>query len=289
LQLDKEKNFNALNKNHAAHERVKVLSNDNFRERIRLKNADGKIKTPEEAAALIQKGMTVGVSGFTPSGYPKVVPQALARRAEKEGPIPITLWAGASVGPELDGELARTGCIKKRFPYQTNSDIQKKINDGETMFADLHLSLSGQNIRYGFHGDMDVAIIEALYIREDGGIVPTTSLGNSPTFVTMAKKVIVEINTIQPTGLDGFHDVYIPQNPPNREPIPILKPSDRIGTTYIPCPPEKIAAIVHSEVKDSQRPLAEVDEGSQRMSAHLLDFLSAEIKSGRLPRALPPL
>jgi len=266
-----------------------VLSNDIFRERIRLKNADEKIKTPEEAAALIQKGMTVGVSGFTPSGYPKVVPQALARRAEKEGPIPITLWAGASVGPELDGELARTGCIKKRFPYQTNDDIRKKINDGETMFADLHLSLTAQNIRYGFHGDMDVAIIEALYIREDGGIVPTTSLGNSPTFVAMAKKVIVEINTIQPTGLDGFHDVYIPKNPPNREPIPILKPSDRIGTPYIPCPPEKIAAVVHSEVKDSQRPLAEVDEGSQRMSSHLLDFLSVEIKSGRLPRALPPL
>ena len=264
------------------------MSKDIFRERIRLANVDGKIKTPEEAAALIESGMIVGVSGFT-SGYPKIVPQALVKRCETQGPVPITLWAGASLGPEIDGEFARAGCIKKRLPYQTNADTRKKINEGEMLLSDLHLSLSAQNIRYGFHGNMDIAVIEAMAIMEDGGIVPTTSVGNSPTFAATAKKIIVEINSAQPDGLNGFHDIYIPKKPPGREPIPILKPSDRIGTPYIPCPPEKIAAIVHSNVKDTQRPLAEKGDGSQRMASHLLDFLDVEVKNGRLPRSLPPL
>ena len=46
-----------------------------------------------------------------------------------------------------------------------------------------------QNVRYGFFGDLDVAIIEAAQINEDGSIVPTTSVGNSPTFVSQAKKL----------------------------------------------------------------------------------------------------
>ena len=62
----------------------------------------------------------------------------------------------------------------------------------------MHLSLMAQNVRYGFFGDLDVAIIEAAQINEDGSIVPTTSVGNSPTFVSQAKKVIVEVNVSQP-------------------------------------------------------------------------------------------
>ena len=36
----------------------------------------------DEAAALIQNGDSVGMSGFTGSGYPKEVPPALARRVK---------------------------------------------------------------------------------------------------------------------------------------------------------------------------------------------------------------
>mgnify|MGYP002232484276 FL=1 len=39
--------------------------------RLRNPQLFDKIVTPEEAAALITDGMNVGVSGFTPSGYPK--------------------------------------------------------------------------------------------------------------------------------------------------------------------------------------------------------------------------
>lgn len=264
------------------------MDNDKFRDRILLKNADAKIMSAEEAAQLFEKGMTVGASGFTPSGYPKVVPLALAARAEKEGAIPISLWCGASTGDELDGVLARTGCLKKRFPYQTNADLRRGINDGSIGFQDMHLSHNSQNIRYGFYGDIDIAVVEALEVTE-AGIVPTTSVGNSPTFVEMAKRVIVELNTEQPYSLKGIHDIYTPKKPPHRKPIPIVGTSDRIGKTYIPCSPDKIAAIVHSTVKDDQRQLAAVDAVSSQMAQNLLDFLSTEVSAGRLPKDLLPL
>ena len=48
-----------------------------------------KVTTPRAAAAHIKNGMTVGFSGFTVIGYPKVLPAELARRAE-EGEEPVS-------------------------------------------------------------------------------------------------------------------------------------------------------------------------------------------------------
>ena len=54
---------------------------------------------------MIKDGMSVGTSGFTPSGYPKAIPLALAEKVKKEGPLKIDLLTGASVGDELDLSL----------------------------------------------------------------------------------------------------------------------------------------------------------------------------------------
>jgi succinyl-CoA:acetate CoA-transferase len=265
------------------------MSGMDIEELVGNRKLRAEIAPAEEAARLIKAGMTLGCSGFTPSGYPKVVAAALAKRTEMEGPIPVTLWTGASTGPELDGELCRVRSVARRYPYQTDDALRKGINTGEIEFADIHLSHCAQNIRSGFFGKIDIAVIEALRITEEGGIVPTSSVGNSNVFVECAEKVIVEINTAQPRGLDGMHDIYSPANPPDRKPIPIVSVQDRIGTTYIPCPPEKIAAIVPSDVGDSQRPLAPVDDISRKMASNLLDFLSVEVRAGRLPKKLLPL
>jgi len=162
--------------------------------------------------------------------------------------------------------------------------INRRINSGDTMFADLHLSHVSQDLRYGFLGTMDLCIVEALCILEHGGIVPTTSVGNTPTFLREAKHVIVEINTSQPLGLLGMHDIFIPADPPSRHPLPITDCRQRIGTTYMPCDPRKIVAIVPSDMPDSTRPLSAVDERSQAIARHLVKFLVAEYG-----RELPPL
>ena len=257
--------------------------------RIRCEKLKEKIMSPDEAAKLINDGDFVGTSGFTPAGYPKAVPSALARRVDGGEKIQIDLMTGASVGPELDGFLAERGIIRRRYPYQTNSSLRNSINAGRVSYNDIHLSHSAQYLNYGFLGRMDLAIIEAVAITEEGGIVPSTSVGNSNIFVECAKKVIVEINTSQPADLEGIHDIYSPLNPPDREAININKTSDRIGTPYIPCDIEKIAAIVITDMGDKTNKVAPIDDVSKQMAENLIKFLETEVEKGRLPKNLLPL
>ena len=98
-------------------------------ERLRSEKAAPLIMDPDKAALLIQDGMAVGISGFTNAGYPKEVPHALAQQALSGRKVKIDLYSGASVGPEVDTELAEAGVIRKRLPYQTNSSLRKLINE----------------------------------------------------------------------------------------------------------------------------------------------------------------
>ena len=257
-------------------------------DRVKNKELQSKIVSAEEVAAWIKPGMTIGCSGFTASAYPKAVPLALAERMKKE-PFTVNMWTGASTGPEFDDALAQVHGIKKRLPYQTDAALRKDINDGHVDYLDLHLSESAQLCRVGYEGKMDVALVEAAAITEEGNLIPTTSLGNVASYVQQADIVIVEVNTTQPLALEGMHDVYIPLDPPNRQPIPIKKADDRVGTTYIPCTPEKIKFIVPCDIKDHTRDLTPVDENSKKMAAFTLELLNAEIKAGRMPKNLLPL
>ena len=266
-----------------------------IKSRVHCEAAMAKVTTAEAAAALIKDGMNIGVSGFTPSGYPKAVPLALAERA-KTDPLKINLWTGASVGPEIDSALTNAGVVARRLPYQTNNDLRKAINNGSVQYTDLHLSHVAQMARYGFmygRHDVDIAIIEACIIKDLGngqiGIVPTTSMGNSSSWVQSAKQVIIEVNVTQPVALEGMHDSYVPMDPPNRQPIPLVKPEDRIGTTYIPCDLCKVAAIVPCDITDKVRPLGEIDDEAKAMGENLVAFFKQEVAERRLPKNLLPL
>ncbi len=266
-----------------------------IKSRVHCEAAMAKVTTAEAAAALIKDGMNIGVSGFTPSGYPKAVPLALAERA-KTDPLKINLWTGASVGPEIDSALTNAGVVARRLPYQTNNDLRKAINNGSVKYTDLHLSHVAQMARYGFmygRHDVDIAIIEACIIKDLGngqiGIVPTTSMGNSSSWVQSAKQVIIEVNVTQPVALEGMHDSYVPMDPPNRQPIPLVKPEDRIGTTYIPCDLCKVAAIVPCDITDKVRPLGEIDDEAKAMGENLVAFFKQEVAERRLPKNLLPL
>jgi len=114
-------------------------------------------------------------------------------------------------------------------------------------------------------------------------------MGNTASFVQSADIVIVEVNTTQPLELEGMHDVYVPLDPPHRQAIPIVKVNDRIGTTYIPCGPDKIKYIVPCDISDDVRPFGPIDDCSQKMSELIIDFFKHEIKAGRLPKNMLPL
>ena len=258
-------------------------------QRIRNGLLHQRVISAEEAAALIEPGMNIGTSGFTPSGYPKVVPLALAKRIQREK-FKINLWTGASVGKELDAALAEVDGITQRLPYQTNAVTRQAINSGRINYTDLHLSHAAQMSRSGFlGGKVDIAIVEACAITEEGHIVPTTSVGNAASFVQSADKVIIELNVSQPLALEGMHDVFIPNEPPYREVLSVVHVDDRFGVPYIPCEIEKIAGIVLSDIPDDVRVLAAIDEDAKAMTGHLIKFFQNEIEAGRMPANLLPL
>ncbi len=260
-----------------------------FKDRLRDESLIEKIVTADDAAKLVKDGMIVGTSGFTPAGYPKIVPKALAKRAHNGEKIGITLITGASVGDELDGELTNAGIIKKRYPYQTNSEIRDAINNGTVEYADMHLSHVPLWIKNGNFGKIDLAIIEAVAIDEDGNIIPSTSVGCSNNIVEYADKVIVELNIAQPLALEGIHDIYSPKKAPETEPIPIVRANNKIGMPYIKCDKEKIAAIVISDMIDTGKDITPIDQISKQMANNLISLLNKEIKEGRMTHNLRPI
>ncbi|MHC2365347.1 acetyl-CoA hydrolase/transferase family protein [Rhizobium leguminosarum] len=259
-----------------------------FRNRLRSEKLWDRIVSADEAALLITDGMVVGMSGFTRAGEAKAVPLALAERARRD-PLKITLMTGASLGHNLDRTLVEAHVIARRLPFQSDPVMREAINTGEVMFIDQHLSETVESLRSGQVPPVDVAVVEATAITEDGGIVPTTSVGNSASFAILAPKVIVEINLSQPEALEGLHDIYIPTKRPSREAIPIMAPDCRIGVPFIPIPAEKIAAIVVTQSSDSASAVEPPDAETNAIAGHLTEFLLLEVRRGRLTERLQPL
>jgi len=261
---------------------------NDYRERVRRPELLDRIVSADEAARLITDGMTVGMSGFTRSGEAKAVPMALADRARRE-PLKITLMTGASLGNDLDKTLVEAHVLARRIPFQSDPALRRAINAGEVMFVDQHLSETVELLRSRQIAPVDIAVVEAVAITEEGGIVPTTSVGNSASYAILASRVIVEINVTQPTILEGLHDIYIPSRRPSREPIPVVEPESRIGLPYIPIDPDKIAAIVLTEKVDSASNVLPPDGETRAIAGHLTEFLLHEVKLGRLTERLQPL
>jgi acetyl-CoA hydrolase len=249
--------------------------------------------TPAEAAALIHDDQVVGFSGFTPAGAAKVIPSAIADRAMAEHeagrPFQIGVITGASTGPSLDGTLARADAVKFRTPYQSDKDMRSSINKGKTRFFDMHLSMLPQFVRYGFLPPIDWAVVEAADVSVDGKVLLTTSVGASPTFLSNAKNVLIEINTRHPKELRGMHDIYEPDSPPYRRPIPISNAEDRIGTQRCWVDAKRIKGVVYNNQPDEIKDFSPESDETNRIGHHVAEFLAAELKAGRIPKQFLPI
>jgi len=253
--------------------------------RIHCPTLRDKVTDARTAAAHIQDGTNLFISGFT-SGYPKLVPKELVRRARGGEQFKINLFAGASTGESVDGILAEAGVVAMRRPYMSDKTMRRRINDNLIRFKDDHLSMLAGQVRAGNWGAVDVAIVEAVAITEDGNLIPTMSVGNTPTYVKKASKVIIEI-TREPEDLFGLHDIFIPEDPPYRMPIPIYRAGDRIGKPFIDMDPGRVVAILFSEEEDCCTVFTEPDQAARRIAEHILHFVRHEIKRKRMPASLP--
>lgn len=246
-----------------------------------------------EAASHVKHGFNIGLSGFTPAGTPKAVTREIAKIAESEhakgNPFSIGIFTGASTGDSCDGVLTRAHAIRYRAPYTTNGDFRKAVNNGEIAYSDIHLSQMAQELRYGFMGKVDIAILEACEITDDGKVYLTAGGGIAPTVARLAEKVIIELNAFHSKSCIGLHDDYEPLDPPYRQEIPVYKPSDRVGKPYVQVDPAKIIGVVETNIPDEARGFAEPDPITDQIGRNVANFLINDVHRGIIPKTFLPL
>lgn len=249
--------------------------------------------TAEEAARLIKDGDVIGIGGFSSVGTPKVIPAALAEYAIQEHEagraFKVGLVTGGATGPQIDTQLAQAKAVKFRTPFQSNKDMRGQINSGEVQYFDCHLSMIGQDVAYGFLGSINVAIVEASEITEEGSVILSTSVGISPTLIQKADKVLIELNAAHAGKLTGMHDIYLPEMPPYRKPFMITSPGDRIGTIDVKVDPKKVIGVVETNIRDNMAGFKPLDDDTRRIGAHVSNFLVSELKRGGIPKEFLPL
>lgn len=252
--------------------------------------------TAAEAAALIKNGENIALSGFTPSGAAKAVTKELAKVAEAEHAagreFQVGIFTGASTGQSTDGDLANAKAIRYRAPYTTNPDFRKHVNMGEIAYNDIHLSQMAQELRYGFMGQVDWAILEVCDFEECGDTCRaylTSAGGISPTAARLAKHVILEHNTFHSTGAKLLHDVYELQDPPLRQPIPLTGVGDRIGKPYVEIDAKKIVGVVECNIPDEARAFKDLDPVTTQIGMNVAEFLVADMRRGIIPQSFLPL
>jgi succinyl-CoA:acetate CoA-transferase len=186
--------------------------------------------------------------------------------------------------------LAKIDVIKRRYTFQNNPVIREKIDNGFVHYYDVWLGEFPRQLKYGFLedkcGPIDVAVVEAVEIEEDGSIVPSLSVDNIPLLVQLAKKIVIELNITRPAELKGIHDIYLPKP---REPIPITKVNQRVGLPFIKCNPKKKAAIVVSQLPEKEVFYGKPTAIEEKIVENLFHFLLNEVDKGRLKKSLYPL
>ncbi|MFC9789431.1 acetyl-CoA hydrolase/transferase family protein [Rhodococcus sp. NPDC127528] len=256
--------------------------------RIHNSTFQQKVTTAADAVTAINPGDTVAISGFASAGTPKAIIPALAQRIHASrgagSNFTINLLTGASVSAETERALAEIDGIALRMPYQSEATARRKINDGRMDYVDIHLSHVAQQVWEGYYGKVDVAVVEVAAITESGELVPSASVGNNKTWLDVADRIILEVNSWVPAAMEGMHDVYYGTAlPPHRTPLELTHVQDRIGQPTLRVDPAKVVAVVETDIPDSASPLTDPDEVSLAIAGHVLDFFEHEVKAGRLP------
>lgn len=230
--------------------------------------------TAQQAAGLVEPGMSLGLSGFTTAGAPKLIPDAIAERFAQNPEGRFSLFTGASMGHTDD---VLTPYIEYRAPFQSSPTFQAAANSGTVGYQDMHLSDMARRVRTGVI-PIDIAIVEACYV-DSTSIGLTTSIGSTDVFINQAKHgVIIELNQSQPAWLPDLHD--IPRSL-GRKPVNLHNPLSRIGFRTVPMP-KNLLGIVETNVRENLPSFSNPTEESKKISGHVAAFLRSEIQRGGL-------
>ena len=242
-------------------------------QRILCESVREKVMSPEDAAALIQSGMTIAVSGFG-TVYPRLTATALE---ESRHATDLNVISAAIRGDRLISAWARAGIMKKFIAFQWSEDARNTINSGGFEFIDCHLGQLNGKVKNGQFGHIDYAILEIVKINEDGSFVPGIAGGICDTMTELADKVILEINVGLPLCLEGVHDLHIPDGEL------FSNMAEKHGLPYCKCSPDKIAAVVFCNERDKDLIYPTVKPEHTQMAQYVVELLRKEIAAGSIP------
>lgn len=232
------------------------------------------LRDASEITGEIAADETLLVSGFGSVGYPKEIPLALANSNRD---LSLTVISGGSVGNEIDSELVKADAIDRRYPYQAYLPAREAVNTREMAFKDRNISTLGDEIQYSELTDGGIAVVEALAVGTDW-LIPTMSIGQTPAFVENADRIIVELNRSVPTAVRRFHDIYRLGKPPNRSPIPLTDPGERIGDERIEFDASKLVGVVESDRRDQPYEFRDPTDDDRKIASNLGTFLENEVR-----------
>ncbi len=242
--------------------------------------------TAEDASALITDSMHVAMSGYSGAGYPKAVVESLRERKIAGEDFGINLTTGANV-PWVDERLGSVGLLKKRAPMVAHKVLGTLVNKGEVHYVEQQMNRMPRLLRRNAFGPIDLLVVEALGFDAQGNLIPTNSIGMLDYLMQAADKIIIEINRAQHERLASLHDIYITQAPPFTQPIPLVKPNQRIGKRGIPFDHRKIVAIVETDIPEISTQVYKATQVSSTIAQNLFNFLEVEYKD--LKGFLPPV
>ena len=254
---------------------------------MRIDALTDKVMSADEAAALIRPGANVGMSGFTGAGYPKEVPAALARRiteaTQRGEQFKVGVWTGASTAPELDGALAeveadRTPHALPVRPGQPREDQRRA--DGLHGRAPLARRPDGV-----------VGLLRAPGHRpgrgrgHDSGRRADPSAPRSATTRPGSIRPITSFSRSTPGSRSNWRacttSITAQQLPPNRKPIQIVRPADRIGSALLLLPPGEGRRGGPDAQPGPEHARSRRRTPTRRLIAgHVLEFLASEVKHG---------
>ena len=245
-----------------------------------------RITSAAKAVELITDGMTIAMSGYAMAGYPKAIPEELVRRKNRGEQLSVNLITGANV-PWLDELLGSSEIIAGRVPMCASKALSSQANAGKVRYVEQQMCKMARLLRSHSFGEIDVLVVEALAVTEEG-LIPTTSVGLTHILMEAAQQIIVEINHAQPEILMGLHDVYNPKPSPETGPIPLVSCRDRIGSAIIPMDESKIKTIVETDLPENIVESTTCTLESKRMAEHLFRFLRKEYKTNQ-GGLIPPI
>ena len=229
--------------------------------------------TAQEAAKNIPDDATIGVSSL--GGGPKEVPKYLVSEGDGDEKS-YTLLGTADTGVVPDYSLIDE--VDLRYPFSVWQPVKEAVNEGRMRFVDTHLSQVPTEVRQGYYGDVDAAVIEAV-AAGDGWFVPSTVVGATPTYVEKADRLVIEVNRKQPLELQRLHDVYETRL---TETVPLETPGQRIGGPRIEFDSDKPVDVVETAQPVPAYPFGDVTGDEHRIVERLKGFVQDEVDTNRL-------